>query len=218
MTDGLSIIDLADNTVYTYENAGGDGGLAAFGFDPNAPVGTEPDSAAADPSTGVIVVPSESDGFQSVIDLSKATFDKTSKTVTAPQNIIPGLGLTGVSIEYTRHLAFWEEEHTQDVAVADLTLANAGNASWVHGLIPDLPGDASITPFSNLGDPHGIAVTTNLATSGPVGFVVDSGLQWVARVDLAKMMATAQADANDTELDATAMAPFVTFLDATTPE
>ena len=216
MTDGLSIIDLADgNTVYTYENPAVDGG--DLDIDPDAPVGTEPDSAAANPSTGVIVIPSEGSGFQSVIDLSKATFDKSTKTVTAPQNIIPGLGLTGVAIEYTRHLAFWEEEHGQDVAVADLTLANAGTPTWVHGLVPDLPGDAGDS-FGNLGDPHGIAVTTSLTSSGPVGFVVDSGLQWVVRIDLAKMVAAEQSDASDTELDATAMEPFVTYLDAQTME
>ena len=217
MTDGLSIIDLADNnTVYTYENPAIDGGDTEI--DPNAPVGTEPDSAAADPSTGVIVVPSEGSGFQSVIDLSKATFDKTSKTVTAPQTIIPDLGLTGVAIEYTRHLAFWEEEHGQDVAVADLTQATGSSASWVHGFTPDLPGDAG-EEFSNLGDPHGIAVTTSLTSSGPVGFVVSSDLHWVVRVDLAKMLgAGAGSDASDTELDTTAMAPFVTYLDGQTVE
>jgi hypothetical protein len=153
-----------------------------------------------------------------VIDLSKATFDKATKTVTAPQNIIPDLGLTGVAIEYTRHLAFWEEEHGQDVAVADLTQASGSSASWVHGLIPDLPGDAG-EEFSNLGDPHGIAVTTSLTSSGPVGFVVSSDLHWVVRVDLAKMLAAGVgSDASDTELDTTAMAPFVTYLDGQTVE
>ena len=164
----------------------------------------------------MIVVPSESDSFQSIIDLSRATFDKTKLTVTAPQKIIQGFGLTGVAIEYTSHLGFWEEEHSADVAVANLTEANAGGTAWVHGYLPDLPGDAA-AGFSNLGDPHGIAVTTGLSTAGPVGFVVDSGLRWVARIDLAKMAAAGQSDAMS-DLSATQMAPFVTYLDANTKE
>jgi hypothetical protein len=220
MTDGLSVIDLSDDTVYTYENpawgipddAGNFGPLA----DPNAPVGSEPDSAAIDPTTGVVVVPSEGDNLQSIIDLSKAQFNKATKTVTAPQQIIPGLGLTGVAIEYNSHLAFWEEEHSQDVAVANLTQANAGSTAWVHGLMPPLPG-ATQTSFSNLGDPHGIAVTTSSSSAGPVGFVVDSSLQWVARVDLTKMAQNESGDAS-TELTEMQMAPYVTYLDAQTKE
>jgi hypothetical protein len=220
MTDGLSIIDLTDNTVYTYQySAGTDdaGNPILSGPTPQLPVGGDPDSAAADPTTGVIVVPSESDSFQSVIDLSMATFDKATKTVTAPQKVIPNLGLTGVAIEYNQHLAFWEEEHSSDVAVANLTQANTGVDAVVHGLMPDLPGGT--TGFSNLGDPHGIAVTTAILGNGPVGFVVDSGKQWVARVDLAKMVAAGVgSDAATTELDSAAMAPFVTYLDANTKE
>ncbi|HLK38756.1 MAG TPA: hypothetical protein VKU41_18465 [Polyangiaceae bacterium] len=220
MTDGLSVIDLSDDTVYTYENpawgipddAGNFGPLA----DPNAPVGTEPDSAAIDPTSGVAVIPSEGSSLQSVIDFSKAQFNKAAKTVTAPQQMIPGLSLEGVAIEYTSHLAFWEGEHSQDVAVANLTQANAGSTAWVHGLMPPLPGGTQ-TSFSNLGDPHGIAVTTSNTSSGPVGFVVDAGLQWVARVDLAKMATNEGADAS-TELTETQMAPYVTYLDAQTKE
>ncbi|MBV9947240.1 MAG: hypothetical protein JOZ69_10365, partial [Myxococcales bacterium] len=218
MTDGLSVIDLADNTVYIYENDfGGDGGgMTPTGniIDPNAPVGVEPDSAAIDPTTGVAVVPSEGSGYQNVIDFSQAHFDKSTKTVTAPLRIIDSFDLTGVAIEYNKHLGFWEEEHTSDVAVADLTQANAGGTAWVHGQIPSVPGGSG---FGNLGDPHGIAVTTSLTSSGPVGFVVDSQLRWIARVDLAKMLANAQGSAS-TDLDETQTAPYVTFLDGATKE
>jgi hypothetical protein len=85
--------------------------------------------------------------------------------------------------------------------------------------MPDLPMDdagGGGGGFSNIGDPHGIAVTTGLSTQGPVGFVVDSGLHWIARIDLTKMHAAGLADAGDAavDLDATAMAPFVTYLSA----
>jgi hypothetical protein len=215
MTEGLSVIDLSDSSVYTYEASGmePDGGFAVS-YDPTVPLGSEPDSAAVDPTTGVVVVPSEGDGWQNIIDLSKATFDKASLTVTAPQNIIPNLDFEGVAVEPNRHLAFWESEGSTGVAVADLNQANMGGVAAVQGTMPTVPGGGG---FSNLGDPHGIAVTTALATSGPVGFLVDSGMQWVARIDLAKMLAAGGTDGSAT-LDDLQMAPFVTFLDALTPE
>jgi hypothetical protein len=224
ITDGLSIIDLTDNSVYNYLDPAVDGGAYAFeGPTPNTPVGGEPDSAAADPTTGVIVIPSEGDGFQSIIDLSQATFTKSTLTVTAPQRVVESFPLTGVAVEPNSHFAFWEEEHGNDVAVASLTELNLGSQSWVHGTMPDLPVDEAGNGgggFGNIGDPHGIAVTTGLSTTGPVGFVVDSGLQWVARIDLAKMNAAGGADADDSSvtLDGPTMAPFVTYLDATTKE
>jgi hypothetical protein len=158
-------------------------------------------------------VPSEAGGFQSVIDLSQATFDKATMTVTAPQNVIPGLNLDGVAVEPNAHLAFWEQEFDSTVAVADLAQANAGATASVTGTMPSYPGGDG---FQNIGDPHGIAVTTAVTTGGPVGFVVDSGLQWVARVDLAMMLANGQSDASAILTDGQ-MASYVTFLDALTP-
>ena len=108
ITDGLNVIDLTDDTVYTYQDP-----KAAS---PAAPVGFEPDSAAADPSSQVIVIPSESDGYQSVIDLSKATFDRAKRTVTAPNHPVQNLGLTGVAVEPSRHDAFLEDEGSDQVA------------------------------------------------------------------------------------------------------
>ncbi len=226
---GLSVIDLTDNTVYTYEapppvaDATPDYRTSAL-----EPVGTEPDSAAADPTTQVVVVPSEGGSFQNIIDFSQAVFDKASKTVTAPAKIVPNISMTGVAVESNVHLAFWEEEHSRDVGVADLNAANAGSKSWVHGMMPALPvalpddagtvsglSDGPSGPsFSNLGDPHGIAVTTALTSGGPVGFVVNSALDWVARVDLAQMLSNQSSDASVVLTEAQ-MAPYVTYLDAT---
>ena len=216
MTDGLSIIDLTDNTVYTYESSPPPDGGTYNGvtLDPTLPVGREPDSAAADPTTGVIVIPSEGDSFQSVIDLSRATFDKATKTVTAPQSVIPNLYLDAVAVEPNKNLAFWEPAFYSDIAVADLTQANLGGTASVYATMPGVPGGAS---FSNIGDPHGIAVTTALTSGGPVGFVVDSQLQWIARIDLAGMLAAGAPDASST-LSNAMVAPYVTFLDALTPE
>jgi len=218
MTDGLSVIDLTDDTVYTYENpTPPDGGIDGFPLDPNDPVGSEPDSASADPTTGVVVVPSEGNGFQSIIDFSKATFDKASKTVTAPQTIL-GTGeisdLDAVAIEPSSHLAVWEDEFGGSVAVGDLVQLNAGGTAWAYAPLPPLPDGSA---FHNVGDPHGLAVTTALTSGGPVAFVVDSGLRWVARVDVHAMAQHAVGDASVPLADG-GLDGLVTYLDARTKE
>jgi hypothetical protein len=239
ITEGLSVIDLNDhNTVYNYQPPPppADASPYSYQVSPTTPVGGEPDSAAADPTTGVVVVPAEGGAFQNIIDFSQATFDKASLTVTAPAKTIPNVPMTGVAVEFNKHLAFFEEEWSEDVGVLDLNAANAGSTAWVHGRMPQLPvassddGGATTsgvpsadgggtgvtgTAFANLGDPHGIAVTTSLTSAGPVGFVVNGNLDWVARVDLASMLAKAQGDGGETQLTEEDMAPFVTYLDAT---
>jgi hypothetical protein len=232
MTAGLSVIDLKDNTVYTYEdpNATDENGTPT----PNAPLGGEPDSAAADPTTQQVVVPSEGGDYENILDFSKAVFDKTKKTVTAPHIVSPnvqGQDLEGVAIEYTKHFAFWEGEHAAYVGVESLSSIQTTANSETDGgdpvavtetpvaEMPDLP--ASGGSWQNLGDPHGIAVTTGLADGHAVGFVVDSELQWVARIDLEAMSQLTSPDAGGGGPDGLGfipqaqVAPFVTFLDAT---
>jgi DNA-binding beta-propeller fold protein YncE len=208
MSDGLNIIDLLDNnTVYTYQDP--------QALDPSAPVGGEPDSAAADPVTGQIVVPSEDQLAEYVIDLSRATFDKAHKSVTAPHVVIDASNaeeLTGVAVEPTSHLAFFESESGDDIGVADLSQQSAAGTSYVHAVMPDLPDGG---PWSNLFDPHGIAVTTNLIGGHPVGFLVSGDYRWVARVDLPAVLAlpaTAGLQPGQLEVDDPSTA--ITYLDA----
>lgn len=199
MTDGLNVIDLSDGTVYTYQDPSA--------TDPHTPLGTEPDSAAADPNNQIVVVPSEGENLQNVIDLSKATFDKSKKTVTAPSHRVPNLGLTGAAIEATRHYAFLEEEHSSDVAFFKIEDANQGKGAPVTGNVPSLPDGNG---WSNLGDPHGIAVTTALNGGKSVGFVVNDARTWVARVDLEKFEGLASNGAGYVS----DMSAAVTFLNA----
>jgi hypothetical protein len=200
ITHGLNIIDLTDNAVYTYQDATAD--------DPTQPVGDEPDSAAADPTSQVIVIPSEGGGFQNVIDLSQAHFDKASKSVTAPNHRIQNQSLEGVAVEPSSHFAFWEAEHASDVGVVDLNAANRGAGNFVHASMPNVPDGGG---WSNLGDPHGIAVTTGIADGKAMGFVVSSDYTWVARVDLAKVASLGGADAGGASVD---ISSAVTYLDA----
>lgn len=219
MGEGLNVIDLTDNTVYTYEDpsATDPQGGGTPGDMANSPLGNEPDSASVDPTTQKVVVPSEGGGYQNIIDLSQATFDKTKKTVTAPHTYVLGLGLEGVAVEYNKHFAFLEGEGSSSVALMNLADSSSIDAGSTRPIctMPDLPGGSS---WGNLGDPHGIAVTTGLADGHSVGFVVDSGRQWVARVDLEKMAAVPTPDAGNGyvgAIDGPTLAPAVTFLDAT---
>jgi hypothetical protein len=203
MTDGVNVIDLVDGTVYTYQSP-----TAA---NPAAPAGGEPDAAAVDPTTGVTVVPAETDGYQNVIDLAHAVFDKSAKSVTATDHTVPASGFTGVAIEPRSHYAFFEQELSSSapVGVMDLQAANTGSGLFLNGRLPNTPEGI---PWSNLGDPHGIAVTISIIDWAPVGFVANSARKWVARVDLDTMIGLPQINGGITTSD---LATAVTYLDAT---
>jgi hypothetical protein len=124
------------------------------------------------------------------------------------------VALEGVAIEPNSHIAFLEGEGSPNIAFINLPSANTGNQGWVGGAMPNVPGGAN---FSNLGDPHGIAVTTSIINGKAVGFVVDNSWQWVARVDLGSLATLEQADASVTA-GTTQLQAAVTYLDATTIE
>ena len=207
MLDGLSLITLSDNTVYTYENTAA--------MNPDAPVGPEPDSAGVDTVHQMVVVPSELGGFQNVIDFSMASFDQANKTVSAPLRVITGVPFDGVAVEPTSRIALFADEAGTDIAVVDMPAASMGSQAWVQGTMPALPGGAGA--FHHLGDPHSLAVTTLLSSGRPVGLVVDGNRQWVGRVDLETLAALEMGDASVTA-DAAQMSAAITYLDATTIE
>ncbi len=228
ITDGLNLINLKTNTVYTFQDP--DAGT------PQAPVGGDPDSAAVDPTTGLVIVSSESSNFYSFIDVSKAvfSFNGDAGIFTAPLTVrVPRDGVDwGVSVEPASHLAFTEQEFGDHVSLVDLTMYTTGDAggdfgpgAFADGYLPNLPDGNS---WENLGDPHGIAVTTGIQTGGPVGFVVtdrsDDGTDvWVARVDLNMMLTLGRAaqlasDGGSASMSAEMFAPAVTLLDATRKE
>lgn len=201
ITDGVLIIDLSNaNTIYTYQDA--------TAPDPAFPVGREPDSAAADSSSGIIVTPEEG-GPVHVIDLSQAAF--AGANVTAPQQILtPSIRrLTGVAVEPMSHIAFLEGENASNVGFLKVDSLATLASAITEATMPSTPGGGT---FANLFDPHGIAVTTGILNGGPVGFVVDRDRQWVARVDLAKVFTLSGPTLADADF-----ATVVTFLDARTP-
>jgi hypothetical protein len=208
MNAGLNVIRLVGDAgiAYTYQNP--DAG------DPTNPLGTEPDSASIDTDTGLAVIPDEGGGTQYILDLSKATYDDTAHTFTAPTTSNVVLSATGVAIESSTHLAFWEAEGSSGIAVADL---NAVHNSTAMPAIADMPSPPpGLNSWQNLHDPHGVAVTTGIQSGSPVGFVVDDssdqgvgGSVWVGRVDLQKVISLGSSADISTA---------VTFLDATTKE
>jgi hypothetical protein len=201
MTAGVNVIDLADNTVYSYVNS------AAQHLD--YPLGARMDSAAVDPTTGLAVVDDEGDAVSSVLDLSKATFDKGTKTFTCPVVIAPKLPQEGVSVEGRSHFAFWEGEKTSLIGVADLSKP----LNVFQGTLPDLPAAAV---FTTMGDPHGISVATGIADGKPKGFLVSDDRSWVARVDLTTLLGAGVA-LDGGLLSKTDTIPAVTYLDTTKP-
>jgi hypothetical protein len=220
ISESLNLVNLKTNTVYTYVNP--DAGS------PTAPLGTDPDAAASDPSTGIAIVVSEFSYYYTFLDLTKAVFETNGDAgpvFTAPSTIlVPDSSDDGVAVEPGSHLAFFEEEFTSHVSLVDLTkvtpgASGVGPGAFVDAFMPNLPDGNS---WANLPDPHGIAVTTGIQTGSPVGFVVtdltDNGTKdlWVGRVDLAKMLSL-KSDGG-VSLTGEEMAPAVTFLDATRKE
>jgi hypothetical protein len=138
VTDSLNVVDLTDGTVYTY--------VDPAGSQTNTPLGTEPDSVGVDPSTQLVIVADETQD-QYALDFSQAVFDKANGTVTAPHQAISthlaGTGmdaLNGVSIEPTKHFAFFEAE--------EATTCGAGNNIDVGFL--NLAGFALGTPLAQV--------------------------------------------------------------------
>lgn len=211
MSAGLSIIDLKDDTVYTYEDP--------TATDPLNPLGNNPDSASADPISQAYIVPDEFSN-ENVLDFSKATFDKASKTVTAPHVIVQGFSYEGVAVEPNSHLAFFENEGTSSIALFKIPQAVSGDQGFVSATMPNEPVDDAGNgggAFTTVLDPHGIAVSTSILSSKPVGFLVDNQYRWVARVDLTQLAALEEGDAS-VLAGTTQIQAAVTYLDANTPE
>ncbi|HTQ44408.1 MAG TPA: hypothetical protein VMI75_16720 [Polyangiaceae bacterium] len=206
MTDGLSVIRLSDSTVFTYEDPNA--------LDPTKPVGSEPDSAGADPMRQLVVVASEGSSYENVLDFSKASFDTASKRVTAPHEVVQNLPYMGIAVDPTSHVVFLEAEGSNMIAWMDLLSASQGDQGSVSGTMPDLPTSGT---FANLGDPHGAAAATSIIGGKSVAFLADGRWQWVARIDLATLAALEQSDASVAATNAQ-IAAAVTYLDATTKE
>jgi len=207
MLEGVSVIDLQTSTVYTYQDT--------TATNPDEPVGGEPDSAAIDVSTGIAVIPSEEDGFYTLVDLRRASFDPANKTVVASRKrILPyaGRDMTGVSVEPVSHLAFFEQEFADRVAVVNVSDALSGGGDYREAFVPPPPDQPA---WVDIGDPHGIAVTTGIFDGRPYGYLVDASRSWIARVSLQDF---ASAKTVGGTVDPADFAKALTFLSATSKQ
>ncbi len=219
MTAGLNVVDLSDDTVYTYQDPTAE--------DPTQPFGGEPDSTGVDPSTQIVFLPDEF-GSQYALDFSKAKFDKATKSVTAPHELMSTQQYDGVAVETTKHFGFWEHEYADNIAVLNLAgFAVTGDIDasdptgavpgFISSTMPNTPptiqnGISSSTSWSNSGDPHGVAVATGIKDGKSVAFLVDYPQNnWIARIDL-ELMSTIKGATPGT-LTPTELAPAVTYLD-----
>jgi hypothetical protein len=197
---GVNVLDVEGGNHYALVDAAA----------PGAPFAEEPDSAAWDPGLHVAVI-AEEKGPTHVVDFKDASFDDVAHTVTVSQTRFdipappkgPGR-LTGVAIDPSGHHAFLEQEVGSGVGILALDPKPPATRTLISASMPDFPKG---TPWVNVGDPHGIAVTTGRAGKVPFGFLVNATQTYVARVDL-------QAFARGAD----ALPKAVTFLDVRTPE
>jgi len=80
------------------------------------------------------------------------------------------------------HYAFLEEEFANGLGLLDLDRFLADDQTPLVVQAIDRAPDQ--VEWTNLGDPHGIAVTTGVVADRLLGFLVDSRQAWVARIDL----------------------------------
>ena len=169
ITNGLSVIDLTDGTVYSYRDPAA--------ITPTSPLGTNPDQAAVDPATQLVIVADEI-SEQYAIDFSQAVFDTAAATVTAPHQLIstglsttgPG-GLDGVTIEPSKHFAFFEAEGANscigglsiDVALLDLSSYALGAPYRTCTGYPCPPSDGGAVAASDLCAASGGTTITSVA-------------------------------------------------------
>ena len=136
--------------------------------------------------------------------------------------VLTGNGLTDVAIAPGGRLAFWEGENARDIAAGVLTTlapsprvpdagadaGGGGEPDYVFGLMPSLPDG---TEWMNAPSSHGIAVAAS-STGAPFGITVSHDYRWVARVDLAALLALP-----DSYHEVADVSSAVTLLDARTP-
>ena len=158
------------------------------------------DSAAVDPTTGIVTIGDEYTQGLLMLNLETAVFDDTTGIFSALNNAavldypFSQYFTTGQAIEPVSHLLFLEDEFGSSMGVAQLPHAVSNQqpslSRWVGAQIPP-PGDAcpSVSRWSNVGDPHGLAIyTSNSSGKDPKGLLIDSTKRCAAVVSLQALL------------------------------
>jgi hypothetical protein len=153
-----------------------------------------PDSAFVDSIYHVGVVLQEHGSSAMAIDMhdpASFKFDDTAQSfipANASQfkNIVldSNVGVSGGAVDSTNHLALMMAGNRQGLAVVQIADPTVTAASWT-GLTDWRTYVASLSEMTSAGDPHAVAVVHSAKDGKSYGFVLDSSLQKVIKVDLA---------------------------------
>lgn len=196
MQSGMNVLRLSD------------GGLYEF----TGPMAVEPDAAAADGGTGLLVVTDEHACTLLIYNLVDAVFDDASRTFEAPVGsvILNPCGAqkwlaSGIAIDENSHLAFLEEEFGSMVAVVRLPQSAAsgvpGAAKALSYVVAEMPEIANGTDWTNPGDPHGVAVWYSPTAQQAFGFLINEGGSVLAKIDLAAFLAAPVLSGNRVQIE-----------------
>lgn len=157
------------------------------------------DSAAVDPSTGIVTIGDEYTQGLLMLNLGTAQFNDATGTFSALDSAeildypFSQFFTTGQAIEPISHLLFLEDEFGTSMGVAQLPDAVSKQppalSRWVGAQIPS-PGDAcpGVFRWSNVGDPHGLAIFTSNSGKNPKGLLVESSKRCAAVVNLQALL------------------------------
>lgn len=173
---------------------------------PNAPTSLTADAATVDFNTGVIAISDESQKFLLLINLAKATFDSASGTFSAPAAYVDISGvatrLPGMAAEPTKHLVFLEEEFGTGIGAARLPSSTPSGApslgDYVGATMPAPNATGCNSFWSNVGDPHGLALFADLVNGRPMGLLIDDSKSCLAIIDLEKLLNAPRASGTNT--------------------
>jgi len=182
-------------------------------FDPTA---IEFDSAAIDCSTGIALGPAEFTTEIMVADTSKASFTVgaagANGTWSAPAQLqnFPDFenfsaGMTGIAVAPDAHLALLEDEFGTTAFGALQLPATSGTGTpavldWVSANMPDDPTGAG---WEMPLDPHGLTAYVSPTTKVAYGLLINLGRTYIAKIDIAKLLAAPRTTAGGHIIDPT---------------
>lgn len=196
----LWVINIDSENVYRWENRmvtttdDSIAGLVGLSFSYS---GFTADAVAIDVSTGMVVIGDEWMPRLVTINMHDAVFNDVDGTFSAPyevaelENVYTSSNwlTTGVAIESGNHLLFMEEEFNSDIAVAQMpTSTMSGGFQITDYNSTQIPAPTETCPgvysWTNIGDPHGLAVFTAIVDGKSWGLLINSAKTCAAVVDM----------------------------------
>ncbi|MBV8461122.1 MAG: hypothetical protein JO009_09580, partial [Candidatus Eremiobacteraeota bacterium] len=170
--------------------------------------GGDPDSAAVDVSTHVGETPDEFDLVQYLADLGTATMSGGKLTVTTGSTTLTSSDLSSLSpdssqVDSVLHVIFYTGEFgTQTLGFGQLPTTMSGTtlSDWAFAFFPNTPDGAA---FSSGVDPHQAATFNDPNNCPDCALAVNSGTNWLAVVDLNKLIHAPRSKSDSHTIDPT---------------